>query len=259
MIFFFSKLLPMLIYPVGITSLLLLAAAVLTYKRPAAARRCCVVAFTILFLTSNRWVNFALVTPLEDWYLPSASVPLADAIVILGGAVAPAYPPRLNAHLTVGDRLLYAAMLYRSYAAKFVIVSGGMVPWQKSQPEGESMIRVLELMGVPQSAILSESPAANTYEEATSVDKLMETHNLHRILLVTSAMHMPRALQTFRDQGIDAVPSPTDFTITGHDIAQARGSFQEFVLSLMPDADMLVTTTHALKEYLGLAYYRIRH
>jgi uncharacterized SAM-binding protein YcdF (DUF218 family) len=256
---FLSKLLPMLVYPVGITSLLIAAAALFAYRRPGTARICSIIALAILFFASNRWVSFALVRPLEDSYLPLALLPAADAIVILGGAVAPAYPPRQNVHLGAADRLLYAAMLYRSHPAALVIVSGGWIPWQKTEPEGESMVRVLELMGVPDSAILFETPCADTYEEAVSVRRVMKTHRLHKILLVTSAIHMPRALQTFRRQGIDTVAAPTDFTVTGHDIAQARGSFQEFVLSLMPDANTLAGSTQALKEYLGLAYYRVRY
>ena len=96
----------------------------------------------------------------------------------------------------------------------------------------------------------------NTYQEATRTRKLMEAHHLHKILLVTSAMHMSRAFRTFRLQGIDAVASPTDFLVTSHDVEASCATFQEFILSLMPDADILLSTTTALKEYIGLAYYR---
>ena len=256
---FVSKLLSMLIYPLGISSLLIALAAVFSYKRPRAARLCSIGAFAILFLASNRWVNFALVKGLEERYLPaSSSSGAADAIVVLGGAVSPAFSPRPNVHLTHGDRLLYTALLYRSQRSRFVIVSGGRIPWQNTEPEGKSMVQVLELMGVPRSAILYEAPAANTFEEAISVRNVLKLHQLDQVLLVTSAMHMPRALRTFRRQGINCVPAPTDFTVTVHDIAQTHGSLQEFALSFLPDAETLGASTRALKEYLGSVYYRLR-
>ena len=114
---FLSRLLPMLVYPVGITCLLIAFAAAIAPRRPSLARGCCLIAFAVLFLSGNRWVNFALVEPLERSYLPSPSPPPADAIVVLGGMVEPAFPPQRNVHLARGDRLLYAAILYRSHKA----------------------------------------------------------------------------------------------------------------------------------------------
>jgi uncharacterized SAM-binding protein YcdF (DUF218 family) len=121
---FLSQLLPRLIYPVGMASWLIAFAAAIVRRQPSIAKNFCLIAFLVLFLGSNRWVNFALVRPLEDSYLLSGSLPAVDAIVILGGAVKPAFPPRRNVHLAIGDRLLYAAMLYRTYKAPLVVVSG---------------------------------------------------------------------------------------------------------------------------------------
>ena len=257
--FFLSKLLLMLIYPVGMTCFLTGVAAVIARRQPSVARSCCLIAFALLFLAGNRWVNLALVEPLEHSYLPSGSPPAADAIVVLGGMVEPAFPPRPNVHIAHGDRLLHAAMLYRGHRAPLVLVTGGITPWRESEPnEGVNTAQVLALMGVPLSAILEEPPSNNTYQEARAVKQLMRTHNLHRILLVTSAMHMPRALRTFRRQGIDSIPSPTDFAVTEHDLAQVA-SFDKVALALIPDVNVVVVTTAALKEYIGLAYYRARH
>lgn len=257
--FFLSKLLPRLIFPVGITSFLMALAATLAQRRPSITRNCCVIGFAVLFFASNRWVNFALVRPLEHSYLSSVSPSAADAIVVLGGGVEPAFPPRRNVHLTIGDRLLYAAMLYRTRRAPLIMVGGALIPRRELESaESESTSQALVLMGVPRSAIVEEPPSTNTYQEAQAVKNVMRTHNLHRILLVTSAMHMPRAFRTFRHQGIDSIPSPTDFAITDDDVAQSVDSFEAFVLSLMPDVKFLAISTAASKEYVGLAYYWAR-
>ncbi len=205
-------------------------------------------------------MSFVLVRSLEEIYVPSAAPPRSDAIVVLGGATEAAFSPRPNVHVTAGDRLIYAAILYRAHKAPYVIVSGGAVPWRSGDPvESEGMSELIQLMGVPASAILQEAVSANTYQEAANIRKLMKVHHLHRILLVTSAIHMPRAFRTFTHQGIDAVASPTDFLVTNHDVAASLNAYQDLILNLMPDADNMRATTEALKEYIGLVYYRARN
>src|SRR6266568_3527641 len=94
--FFLSKLLPMLIYPVGMTALLIAFAGITVRRHASIARTCCLIALSTLFLASNRWVKFALARPLEHSHLSSASPPAADAIVILGGGVEPEFSPDLT-------------------------------------------------------------------------------------------------------------------------------------------------------------------
>ena len=258
--FFLSKLLPTFIYPLGIVSVLALAATMLAVRQPRAARVCSAITLVIIVLSANRWVSFALVRPLEAAYEPGTSIPNADGIVVLGGGAEAAFPPRQNVHVIHGDRLVYAAILYREHKAPFVILSGGTSPWKKGDPpECEAMSAIIGLMGVPPSAILKEGTSANTHDEATAVRRLMDARHIHKILLITSAMHMPRAFRTFKHQGIDAVASPTDFLVSDHDLEASRSAFQEFVLSMLPDAGALVETTEALKEYSGLVYYRARN
>ena len=76
---------------------------------------------------------------------------------------------------------------------------------------------------------------------------VLAEHGLQRVLLVTSALHMPRALATFKSAGIDAVPATTDFTVTDKD--------HRTVIDFLHDAEALSRTTAAFKEYVGYAYY----
>jgi uncharacterized SAM-binding protein YcdF (DUF218 family) len=258
-VFFLSKLLPLLLYPLGVASVFIVVAIATALRKPARARYYRVIALAILFLGGNRWVSFALVRSLEEIHVPTAPPPRADAIVVLGGATEPAFPPRPNVHVIDGDRLVYAAILYRAHKAPFVIVSGGSGLWRSGDPaESAGMSTLIQLMGVPASAIIQEAASANTYQEAANVRKLLKVYHLQRILLVTSAVHMPRAFRTFRHQGIDAVAAPTDFLVTNHDVEVSLDTFQELILSLMPDVDNLRATTEVLKEYIGLMYYRAR-
>jgi uncharacterized SAM-binding protein YcdF (DUF218 family) len=66
---------------------------------------------------------------------------------------------------------------------------------------------------VPENAILLEIESRTTYENAVFSKRLLEANGLEEIRLVPSALHMPRALATFRSLGITAIPAPTDFEV----------------------------------------------
>ncbi|MGL5196996.1 MAG: YdcF family protein, partial [Chroococcales cyanobacterium] len=114
-------------------------------------------------------------------------------------------------------------------------------------------------MGVPPSAILLEPYSLNTYQNAVEVRKLLEARNIEkRVLLVTSATHMPRSLRIFQRQGIDAIPAPTDFLVSQQELDELSESWQSVTLNILPDASRLQQTTQSLKEYIGTAIYRLR-
>ncbi len=79
---------------------------------------------TILLLMGNPMVERVLLRPLEMSNVPSGALPSADGIVVLGGVTAPAFPPRPTVHLGYGgDRLTYAAELYREQKAPVGLVA----------------------------------------------------------------------------------------------------------------------------------------
>jgi len=195
-----------------------------------------------------------LAASLERQYLPVpvAQTPAADAIVVLGGGVGAAVPPRLYPHLKAGaDRVLHAARLFAAGKAPFVIVSGGSIPFTGPKaPKSNAMRILLRDWGVPESAIVLESASQNTRQNALQVRRILRRRGWHKILLVTSAQHMRRALAVFTAIGIDAIASPTDY--------EAVGQAEHTLLDWLPDASSLERTTRALKEYLGYVVYRWR-
>ena len=217
-------------------------------------------ALMVLLLASNNWVANGLVQSLEWQHLPPTTVPTADAIVILGGATKSAFPPRPGVDLSEqGDRVLYGAQLYREGKAPLVIASGGRIDWRGGGPsESADMAQILKTLGVPSSAILQDPTSLNTHENAVNVQKIIQQRGIRRILLVTSAMHMPRSLRIFQRQGIDAIPAPTDFLVSQQELEEPNSSPQAIMLSLIPDTERIDRTTRALKEYIGMAVYRLR-
>lgn len=106
---------------------------------------------------------------------------------------------------------------------------------------------------------MSKDPdSLNTYQNAVNVRKILEAKGIQGpVLLVTSALHMPRSLLVFKRQGIEVIAAPTDFLVSQQDI-DSNGSFQATVLNLLPDATTLQRLTQALKEYIGIGVYRLK-
>jgi uncharacterized SAM-binding protein YcdF (DUF218 family) len=260
MFLYLSKLLPLFLYPLGFACVLMVVALVMLWKRPRQAAVAILLALLVILVGSNGWISSWLVRSLEWQNLPTVELPQADAIVLLGGGVNPADPPRPWVDLSEeGDRVLHSARLYQQKKAPLIIASGGRIDWRgKGQPESADMAEILAWLGVPREAIVQDPDSLNTYQNAVDVRKILESRNLHRVLLVTSAIHMPRSLLIFKRQKIDAIPAPTDFLITYKDVQEQHDTSQSRLLNLLPDADRLQQATRALKEYVGIVIYRLR-
>lgn len=258
MFLFLSKLLPLLIYPVGLSTVLLVVAIATFWKRPKIAAISVGLALGILFFSANSWVGDGLISLLENQYPPLTESPSADAIIVLGGCTRSAHSPRPWVEVSEeGDRVLYAAKLYREGKAPKVILSGGRIYWKGGgQAEALDMADLIQTMGVPDSAIILEPESLNTYENAVKVNRILKQQDLNGpLLLVTSARHMPRSMAIFEKLGLPVIAAPTDFQVT--DVNENAG-FLGFVLQLIPDVDALGYTTKALKEWVGFTIYRLR-
>ncbi|MEH2140295.1 YdcF family protein [Nostoc sp.] len=260
MFLYLSKLLPLFFYPLGLACVSLVVALVTLWKRPRTAAIAIAFALSLLLFCSNAWIAKSLVRSLEWQNLPSAQVPVAEAIVVLGGATKSAFFPRPTVDLSeAGDRVIYAAQLYRQKKAPIIILSGGRIDWRGSgSPESADMATILTSIGIPSEAIVQETESLNTYQNAVNVRKILESRNIKQVLLVTSAMHMPRSLRIFQRQGINAIPTPTDFLVTQGELQELSSTPKAAILNLLPDTDNLHQFTTALKEYIGSFVYGLR-
>lgn len=261
MSFLLTKLLPPLVYPLGLACVLLVA-IVLLRRRPRLVTVVAIAALVLLLLASNRWVAMALMRSLEWRYLPQGELPAAQAIVVLGGGSVAAEPPRPTAEVNeAGERMIYAAWLYQEGKAPYVLVSGGNMPWVVSSAgsPADDMAALLTIMGVPADAIWLQEVSQNTYEDAVECAKVLAQHGVGRILLVTSASHMPRSVALFEKQGLEVIAAPTDFVVSYEEWERLRTtSWDGQLVYALPDAYWLNTTYRALHEYFGLLTYRLR-
>jgi uncharacterized SAM-binding protein YcdF (DUF218 family) len=261
MFVYLSKLLPLFVYPLGLITILIIVAIVLK-QRPKWQRGLLIAALLILLLSSNRWVSALLVKSLEWRNLPPQTTPQAAAIVLLGGGTDPYEAPRPMTEInSAGDRVLYAAKLYREGAAPIILASGGTVnftPDRVSTP-AQDMADLLIFLDVPASAIWQQNKSQNTYEDALFSTELLAEQGIEDIILVTSAIHMPRARALFEAQGLTVIPAPVDYSITEQSWRDLLNpGFDEAVIYALPNVSALNSTTNALKEYLGLLIYGLR-
>lgn len=260
MFLFLSKLLPLFIYPVGLTCLFLLTSLVLSWRRSRWSPLPVALALVILWGSSTAGFKNRLLADLEWRHLPQGELPAAEAIVVLGGGLLPQESPRPMVEVAEGgDRVLYGAQLYHQDKAPLILVSGGRIAWQGEQvPEAQDMAMLLRRLGVPQRAIVQEARSLNTHENALFSRELLADRDIHRILLITSATHMPRALAVFEKQGFEVIPAPTDFRLTTPMLNAPDQTLAGWLLDQLPDTGNLWSTTVAIKEYIGLWVYRLK-
>ncbi len=260
MFVFLSKILPIFVYPVGLASILLLV-AVLLHKRVKWQRGLMIAAVVILWGGGNRWVAVSLVRSLEWRYLPAETIPHADAIVLLGGCTAPSEYPRQTIELTgEADRVFYSAWLYHHGAAPHILLSGGYIAWMgKHSSPADDMAEVLAALDVPKDVLWLEDKSRNTHENAVFAKRILDEKGIHKIILVTSAIHMPRSVALFEHQGLEVIPAPTDYFVTKSLWDELMSpSWQTIFFNLIPSAGNLGKTTVAIKEYIGLLVYGLR-
>jgi uncharacterized SAM-binding protein YcdF (DUF218 family) len=169
-----------------------------------------------------------------------------DAIVVLGGGIAPAVPPeREFPHLVNGaDRVWLAARLYHKRVAPRIIVSGGGYMADPEVPittEADGMRQFLIDLGVPADSIAEEGKSNNTIENIRNVQAMVGNG---RVALITSAYHMPRALQLAALAKLDAAPFPTDF----RSLRETRPAWDDWVFS----GGALEFSTIALREIIAM-------
>jgi len=261
MFLFLSKFLPLLFYPLGIVCILLLIS--LFFRKQQRLQRASIIfALIVIFISSNRWVSLGLARSLEWQYLPPDDVPVTDVIVVLGGGTEANQYPRTGVEINgAGDRLLTAARLYHQGKASHILLSGGYIDWFDSRTSSPAfeMKEILKALGIPEEALWLETESQNTYENALYTRQILEQKNIKKIILVTSAMHMPRSVKLFEHQGFEVIPYSSDFSVT--DVKWAELSTPDLIVqifNLLPNSSNLSQTTSALKEYIGICIYSLK-
>ena len=263
--FLLSKLLPLFVYPLGLGLLLQLAGL----GAAARGKRSWGWGFSgtgigLIWLFAMPLTSRQLIWGLEERAaaLTPTEIPNADAVVVLGGGLRPALAPRAGVEVAEGgDRLLTGLRLMRANKAPLLLTSGGQVSFTAGDPapaEAKSARLLAIELGLPPSRIVINPGSRTTAEEARDIGTMARERGWTRVLLVTSAFHMPRSLATFRQRnGLQVIPVACDYQLP-YRSRYGRPTAGSVLLGLAPNAEALHLSSLALKEHLGLAFYRLK-
>lgn len=192
-----------------------------------------------------------LLAPLQERF-PARPLPASvTGILLLAGSERPAATetfgePQLNAH---GSRYVTALRLALRHPEARVAFVGG--PVRDASTGGLAQAGVardlLPALGIGASRLVFELRSTDTCDSAVNARALLHPAAGETWVVVTSAVHLPRAMGCFRAAGFEVIPQPADFQ--GVAIPWRTGSFR--VTGNLEVLDL------ALHEWVGLAYYRV--
>ena len=242
---FASILLSFLLSPFNLIILLVLVGYV---KRKTSSGKLYNVSALIIFLLfSNSW--------LLNWYAgkwqPSPGIINRNITyscgIVPGGFASP--DANGNGYFNAtADRFIQAVKLFKVGEISHILISGGNGKVdKKSFREGAWTKNELITMGIPDSVIFVEDRSNNTSDNARFAKNILDSLQLKPpYLLITSAIHVPRASLLFRNAGVPVAPFPCNYF-------DGRSSFD--FSSLIPSPSVLSSWNFYLKEAAGYLWY----
>lgn len=245
---YLNKIIPNFFYPITFVLILMLWSIFTKRRLPL------LIAFFVLWLGSMPLVSHLTVAYLEGGQLrrTPSTIPNADVIVVLSGMLSivnsstgPIY------EWGDPDRFFAGVELMRINKAKYLLFTGGKLPWDKiSQSEGQYLAKFASQFGIAADQIEVTEDVQNTAQEARAVKTFLDKRGLGSVILVTSNFHMERAIKLFENEKIIVYPYPVDSRV---------GASQLTPMDFLPDASSFSSNQFVFRELIGRAYYRIRY
>ena len=244
---YFHKILPLLFSPLFLIISLIIFGLIIGSKKIS------LTGVIILVILSMPIVSDKLIAYLESDYelIKPSKVESADAVVVLSGMVKTIQTKNgLDYEWgEAADRIFAGIDLFKLNKAPVLVLTGGKLPWSIGVPEGEYLRDVAIDLGVPKKDILLTENVENTDQEAKAIKKILLLDN-PKVILVTSAFHMPRAQLVFEAAGINVIPFPVDFII---------GAEKLTFMSFIPSAGSFSSTSFFVREMIGRTYYSLKY
>ncbi len=228
----------------------LMIIAMFVFKDQKRKKYCRNTALGIFFLFSNSWI----LNSYAKFWQPAKRDVSADApyscAVLLGGFGSPDEND-IGYFNSSADRFIQAVRLYKLGKIRHILINGGNGKiLNKEFNEGEWTKGELKIMGVPDSVILFEDRSANTADNAKNAKIMLDSAQLKPpYLLITSAHHIPRASLLLKKAGVEVVGFPCNY-IAGNEKFSWWG--------IIPNANVLLTWNHYLKETFSYCVYKIK-
>ena len=176
-----------------------------------------------------------------------------DYVVVLGGGTS--VSPNGRAQFgPSGDRVGYAASLYLSGIAKHLVTTGDNLVITGSltsgfKPKDDPSVQTKQIwqsLGVPAEAI-SELPGQNTSSEMAALREHTEYWQDKRCAILTSAIHMPRAISLAKRAGVRVLPIAADYRTSTGPLT---------INQFFPEAESLGRLQTIFKEWIAMRIRR---
>jgi uncharacterized SAM-binding protein YcdF (DUF218 family) len=228
---------------------LILLLILLFFVKSARVKKRITIAIVVLLLIFGNSVLFNQIV--MAWQPKLVSLPATavyDAGIVLGGSSS--FDKYDNGYLnSSADRFVEICALYKTGKIRKIIVSGGSNHRNGPKDAQFQFKKMLEL-GIPAEDIIVEDSSSNTFENAAFTKIKVDFFKLKSpFVLVTSAMHIPRATYIFTKAGLAVVPFPCDFKVFAKDF-----SFTDYFI---PSLNTVFSWSSFLKEVIGVAGYKL--
>lgn len=245
---FFSTTLSFFLSPWNWIIILLVAAWL--FRKRTAKRVCIILVFCIFILFGNQALLNLYAKAWQPKPVAINSLTEYSCGIVPGGFASPDENGNGYFNMT-SDRFIQAAKLYKLGIVKHLLISGGNGKENNKNFREAAWVKgELKIFGIPDSVIFVEDRSNNTQDNATNSKTILDSLHLQPpFLLITSAVHIPRAALVFRKAGVPVTIFPCNYT-TG------RGNFSFW--DLVPNPSVISGWDPYLKETLGYWWYEIK-
>ena len=206
-----------------------------------------------LLIISTPFVPNLLAKNLENQYTVFSSEYLPSKkesvnILVLGGGHT--NDKRLPANSQLGGsslaRLTEGIRIHRLFPGSTLITSG-YAGKSNDKPNAIVSANAAMLLGVDSANIKRQETPENTGQEALTYKQMFG--DSASLVLVTSAIHIPRAMYLFRKAGLKPIAAPADFLV--------KNEKKEDFFFWVPSSMNIKKMESAIHEYVGLLWYRV--
>jgi uncharacterized SAM-binding protein YcdF (DUF218 family) len=208
-------------------------------------------AIVLLLFFTNPFIISELMKAYEAEPVQLTPSQTFNAGILLGGMVSYSSSDKKGYFNNVSDRFIQTALLYKKgHINNIIVAAGNGFLTATNFSEAGFIKQHLVQLGVPPERIFTDSASRNTLENSLYAKRLADSAQLAPpFLLISSAMHLPRAAKLFRKAGMHPTIYPCNFLSRG-----LRDNLLEDYL--LPSAEALNRWENLLKELAGtLAYW----
>jgi uncharacterized SAM-binding protein YcdF (DUF218 family) len=217
-------------------------------KSTIVKKRLTVIIIVLIMFFGNQFIYTRMVNAWQPKPVTLSNERSYEAGIVLGGSSSFDRYGRGYFNMSA-DRFIEACLLYKTNKIKRIIISGGSNGPNQPKDADFQYKKMLEL-GIPAQDIIVEDSSTSTFENAAFTKaKIDSLHLQPPFVLITSAMHIPRAQKVFEKAGVAVIPFPCNYYVL-----ENKPDVSDYII---PRTGTIFSWSMYLKEVVGLAAYKM--